>query len=120
MEQELTWTKAHPVVDFYRASKPMAYDSPSRDLAAVLYVARPDAGLIQLSSGSLEALDDGGIRFTAGLREVVTAKPVPRRQRRRFTPEELEKFRREREEERKKRGLERKKAAPKPVPPTRP
>ncbi len=141
IEQDFAWTKAHPVVDFYRASKPMPYDYPSQDPAAVLYAARPDAGLFQLSSGSLEALDDGGMRFTpspegkhkritvdpakrdqilAALREVVTAKPVPPQQRRRFTPEELEKFKREREEEQKKRDLEEKKAAPKPVPPIRP
>jgi hypothetical protein len=136
IEQDFGWTKAHPVVDFYRAAKPMPYDAPSQDLAAVLYAVRPDAGLFQLSAGTIEVMDDGGMRFSpssegkhkrlsvdpakrdqilAALREVVTAKPVPPPPRRRFTPEELEKLRREREEEQKKRELEERKAAGKPA-----
>ena len=137
IEQDFAWTKTHPAVDFYRACRPMPYDAPSQDLAAVLFAARPDAGLFHLSSGVIEALDDGGMRFLpspdgrhrrltvdpakrdqilSALREVVTAKPVAPPQRRRFTPEELEKLRKEREEEQKKRELEEKKAAPKPIP----
>jgi len=136
IEQDFAWTKAHPVVDFYRACKPMPYDAPSQDLAAVLYAVRPNSGLFQLSSGSIDVLDDGGMRFIpaaegkhkrltvdpakkdqilSALREVVTARPVPPA-RRRFTLEELEKLRREREEEQKKRELEEKKAAAKPIP----
>ena len=133
IEQDFAWTKAHPVVDFYRAAKPMPYDTPAQDLAAVFYAAKPDSGLLTLSdAGTLEALDDGGLRFTAGpdgkhkrlvldpakkdtllttLREIVSAKPVPPPPRRRFTPEEIEKLRRQREEEQKKREAEEKKLA---------
>ena len=136
IERDFAWTPAHPVVDFYRAYKPMPYDAPAQDLAAVLYAARPDSGLLKLSeTGSLEVLDDGAMRFTpndsgkhkrlvvdpsnkekvlAAIREIVTAKPVPPPPRRRFTPEELEKLQKEREEEQKKRDLQDKKLA---VPP---
>jgi hypothetical protein len=138
IEQDFTWTKAHPVVDFYRGAKPMPYDTPSQDLAAILYAARPDAGLVLASeTGTLEVSDDGSLRFVASsagkhkrisvdpakkdtiiaaLREVVSAKPVPPPQRRRFSPEELEKLRQQREEEQKKRELEEKKLATPPTP----
>ena len=115
----------------------MPYNAPAQDPAAVLYAVRPDSGLFQLSSGTIEVLDDGGMQFTpsaegkhkrlsvdpakkdqilSALREVVSAKPVVPPQRRRFTPEELEKLRLEREEEQKKRELEERKAAAKPTP----
>lgn len=132
IEQDFAWTNAHPVVDFYRSAGPMPYDTQAQDLAAVLYAVRPGAGFFQISSGSIEVLDDGGMRFLesvegkhqrmavdlakkdqilAVLREVVSAKPVPPQPRRRFTPEELEKLRKEREEELQKRELEERKAA---------
>ncbi len=137
IEQDFAWTNAHPVVDFYRAYKPMPYDAPAQDLSAALFAVRPDSGFFQLSPGLIEVLDDGGMRFTpsadgkhkrliadpgkkdqilTALREVVAAKPVPPPERRRFTPEELEKLRRQREEEIKKRELEERKAATKPKP----
>jgi hypothetical protein len=138
IEQDFAWTKAHPVADFYRGAKPMPYDTPSQDLAAILYAVRPDAGLLQASeAGTVEVSDDGSLRFTpaadgkhkriavdptkkdaviAALREIVSAKPVPPPQRRRFSPEELEKLRKQREEEQKKRELEEKKLATPPTP----
>ena len=138
MEQDFAWTKAHPVVDFYRSARPMPYDTPSQDLAAILYAARPDAGLLQASeTGTIEVSDDGSLGFTPGaggkhkrisvdaakkdaviaaIREVVSAKPVPPPQRRRFSPEELEKLRKQREEEQQKRELEEKKLATPPTP----
>ena len=134
IEQDFAWTQAHPVVDYYRAAKKMPYDTPAQDLAAVYYAAKPDSGLLTLSdAGTLEVLDDGGLRFTAApdgkhkrlilepekrntlltaLREIVSAKPVPPPPRRRFTPEEIEKLRRQREEEQKKREAEEKKLSP--------
>lgn len=130
IEQDFSWTQAHPVVDFYRAANTMPYDTPSQDLAAILQAGRPDAGLFQLSEpGTIEVSDDGSMRFTPGaggkhkqmivdpakketilttLREVVSAKPVPPPPRRRFTPEDLEKLQKEREEEQKQRALKEK------------
>jgi hypothetical protein len=124
IEQDFAWTKGHPVVDFYRAAGSMPYDAPAQDVAAALYAARPDAGLFGLTPGTISVQDDGGMRFTqspegkhkrltvepgkseqimAAMRELVTAKPVPPQQRRRLTPEELEKLRLERLEEIRKR-----------------
>jgi hypothetical protein len=133
IDADFAWTNAHPVVDFYRASNTMPYDTPSQDLAAVLHAVRPDSGLFNVSEeGSIEVSDDGGMRFApdAGgkhkrltvdpakrdeiltvLREIVSAKPVPPPPRRRFTPEELEKLRQEREEKQRLRELEEKKKA---------
>jgi hypothetical protein len=133
IEQDFAWTQAHPVVDYYRAAKPMPYDTPAQDLAAVFYAARPDSGLLQLSdAGTIEVSDDGTLRFNntadgkhkrvvvdpakrdemiATLRQIVSAKPVPPPPRRRFSPEEIEKLRRQREEEQKKREAEEKKIA---------
>jgi hypothetical protein len=134
MDQDFAWAKAHPVVDFYRAGRAMPYDANSQDLAAILYAVRPDAGSFQLSEpGTIDVLDSGAMRFTpnaagthkrlvvdavkkeailATLREIVSAKPVPPPQRRRFTPEELEKLRQQREDEQRKRELEERKLAP--------
>ena len=136
MEQDFAWTKAHPVADYYRAAKKMPYDTPSQDLAAILYAVRPDAGLFQLSdAGRLEVLENGGMRLVPDadgkhrrlivdpakkdvvlqtLREIVSARPVPPPPRRRFTPEEIEKLRQQREEDQKKREAEEKKLATPP------
>ena len=131
IEEDFTWTTAHPVADFYRVAKTMPYDTPAQDLAAILYAVRPDAGDFQLSDpGTIEVLDSGELRWSgmsAGkhrrlvlggakkdavmttLRQIVSAKPVPPPQRRRFTPEELEKLQQQRDEELKKREAEEKK-----------
>jgi hypothetical protein len=61
------WAPAHPVVDAYRAYKPMPYDAPLHDLAAMHYAVKPDAGLFSLSDpGTLSIANDGTIAFTAG------------------------------------------------------
>jgi hypothetical protein len=131
IEHDFAWTKAHPVVDFYRAAGRMPYDTPAQDLAAVFYAAKPDSGFMQLSeNGTLSVRDDGTLQFTGApdgkhkrltvdpakkdalmttLREIVSARPVPPPPRRRFTPEEIEKLRQQREEEQKKREAEEKK-----------
>ena len=47
IEKDFAWAPAHPVVDAYRALKPMPYDAPASALAAVLYAVHPDDGLFQ-------------------------------------------------------------------------
>jgi hypothetical protein len=133
IEADFDWAKSHPVVDYYRAAKRMPFDTPSQDLAAVLHAVRPQSDLLQLSEpGSIEVLDSGEMQFTpnpggkhkrlivdpakkdavlAAFREVLHTKPVAPPQRRRPSPEEIEKLRQEREEEQKKRELEEKKVA---------
>jgi hypothetical protein len=49
IERDFAWTPAHPVADAYRAFRPMPYDAPSFDMAAMLYAVHPDAGFFQLS-----------------------------------------------------------------------
>ena len=49
IEKDFAWSPAHPVVDAYRAFKPMPYDAPAPALAAVLYAVHPDDGYFTLS-----------------------------------------------------------------------
>ena len=67
IEKDFAWAPAHPVVDAYRALKPMPYDAPAAALAAVLYAVHPDDGYFQLSDpGTISVLDDGRTRFAPG------------------------------------------------------
>ncbi len=103
IEKDFAWSPAHPLVDAYRAYKPMPYDAPSGALAAVLHAVRPQETYFQLSeAGLIRVLDDGSSRFTpsAGgkhryliappaqqertvraFTEIASAKPVPRQSR---------------------------------------
>lgn len=113
IEQDFAWSPAHPVVDAYRAYKPMPYDAPTWDMAAVLYAVRPQEGYFKLSSsGTIGVLDDGRTKFTPSpegkhrylildpaqkerivkaYREVASAKPVPRQPRFRRKEEQQKK-----------------------------
>jgi hypothetical protein len=65
IEKDFAWSQAHPVVDAYRAYKPMPYDAPSGAMTAVLYAIRPKEGYFKLSEpGTVTVLDDGRTRFT--------------------------------------------------------
>ena len=60
------WAPNHPVVDAYRALKPMPAGAPSQALAAVLYTVHPEANDFSLSEpGTITILDNGRTRFTA-------------------------------------------------------
>ncbi len=105
MDKEFAWSPAHPVVDAYRAARPMPYDAPSQDLAAVFHAVHPDAGLFKISDpGTIEFAGDGRSTFTPTpggkhrqlivdpdkkekiiqtFVEIASAKPVPRTQFRR-------------------------------------
>ena len=64
IEKDFAWSPAHPVVEAYRAFRPMPYDAPAPALAAVLYAAQPDEGYFTLSGpGTISVLDDGRTRF---------------------------------------------------------
>ncbi len=65
IETDFAWAPVHPVVDAYRAVKPMPYDAPASALAAVLYAVHPDDGYFSVSDpGTITVLDDGRTRFT--------------------------------------------------------
>lgn len=107
---EFAWSDAHPVVDAYKASRPMPYDASTTPMAAVLYAVRASESLFQLSEpGTIAILDDGRTTFTPSpdathryltvdpsqkakilesYIQLASAKPVPRLPRRR--PPEVE------------------------------
>jgi hypothetical protein len=106
IEKDFAWSPAHPIVDAYRAYKPMPYDAPSWAMTAALHAGRPTEADFKLSDpGTLAAADDGRITFTPSANgkhrqlildpaqkekiialytELVSAKPVPRAGRGRF------------------------------------
>jgi len=103
IEKDFAWSPAHPVVDAYRAYRPMPYDATTCAMAALLYAVRPQEGYFKLSEpGTISVLDDGRTKFTPspeGKRrylildpeqkerviktyiEIASAKPVPRQPR---------------------------------------
>ncbi len=65
IEKDFAWAEAHPLVDAYRAYKPMPYDAPTWDMAAVLYAVRPQEKYFKMSgSGRIDVLNDGRTKFT--------------------------------------------------------
>ena len=65
IDEGFAWAANHPVVDAYRAFRPMPYDAPSRALAAMLHAASPDERYFDLSEpGTITVSDDGATRFT--------------------------------------------------------
>jgi len=64
---DFSWTPSHPVVDAYKAFKPMPYDAAAPGLAAALYAIHPDDGYFKLSEpGTVTVSDDGRTKFTPG------------------------------------------------------
>jgi inosine-uridine nucleoside N-ribohydrolase len=103
IEKDFAWSPAHPVVDAYRAYKPMPYDAPTSAMAALLYAVRPQENYFKLSEpGTISVLDDGRTKFTPSpegkhrylildpeqkerviktYTEIASAKPAPRQPR---------------------------------------
>jgi hypothetical protein len=100
LDADFAWSPVHPVVDAYRAFKPMPYDASAPALAAMLEAAHPEDGYFTLSPpGTITVLDDGRTQFTANAdgkhrylvvdpaqkervtkfyKDMVTAPPAPR------------------------------------------
>jgi hypothetical protein len=100
LESGTAWAPHHPIVDAYRAFRPMPYDAPSRTLAAVLHAISADQMHFDLSPpGTITLTDDGRTLFAPSPRgrhhyliakpehkervlrvyvELVTAQPPPR------------------------------------------
>jgi hypothetical protein len=67
IDKDFTWAPVHPLVDAYKAFKPMPYDAPASALAAVLYAVHPDQDYFKVSDpGTISVLDDGSTRFAPG------------------------------------------------------
>ncbi|HVW10510.1 MAG TPA: hypothetical protein VHC90_18105 [Bryobacteraceae bacterium] len=67
IDKDYSWATEHPLVDAYKAFKPMPYDAVTPGMAAALYAANPDDGYFKLSEpGTITVLDDGRTKFTPG------------------------------------------------------
>jgi hypothetical protein len=67
IDKDYAWAHDHPLVDAYKAFKPMPYDAVTPGMAAALYAAHPDDGYFKLSDpGTITVLDDGRTKFTPG------------------------------------------------------
>jgi hypothetical protein len=63
---DFAWSPAHPVVEAYKAWKPMPYDAPSQAVLAALYATDRKSDVLKLSEpGNIEVLDDGRTKYTA-------------------------------------------------------
>lgn len=78
LTSDFAWASAHPVVEAYRAFKPMPYDAPSYDLAAVHFASRPESGFFQRSApGTITVSDAGRLAFTPGAGTAVSISVEP-------------------------------------------
>jgi inosine-uridine nucleoside N-ribohydrolase len=67
IDSDFTWTAKSPLVEAYKAYRPMPYDEPLWDPSAALYAVRPDAGYYSLSpAGQIQVSDKGVTHFVAG------------------------------------------------------
>ncbi|MCZ2147843.1 MAG: nucleoside hydrolase [Bryobacterales bacterium] len=82
IENDFRWVPNHPIVDAYRAYKPMPYDRPTWDLTAVLYALRPDSGYFSLSRpGTVNVGSEGRTTLQSspnGLHRYLTVTPEQR------------------------------------------
>lgn len=98
IDTSFAWSKAHPLVDAYRAAGTMPYDAPSGAIAAVLSSVRAEAGLFGYSApGGLAVSSSGEVtlsgsgkhkllkldpaqreKVVASYVELASMKPVPR------------------------------------------
>ncbi len=107
IERDFAYSTEHPVVDAYRAYKPMPYDAPSYAMAAMLYAVRPKEGYFQLSeaqSGQPRRLIFDPAQKERIIKlyiEMATAKPVPRKPRRPPDDKKTEKKADEKKDEKK-------------------
>ena len=64
IEKDFDWAANHPIVDAYRAYKPMPYDAAAWETAAALYAVQPDTGYFQPSApGRISVAEDGAVSF---------------------------------------------------------
>jgi hypothetical protein len=66
LDKEFAWTPNHPLVDAYKAARPMPYDAPSASMIAALQAVRPQENYCKLSEpGTIQIGEDGKTRFVA-------------------------------------------------------
>jgi hypothetical protein len=73
---EKDFATPHPVVDAYRAYKPMPYDAPAHDLAAAWYAVHPNDGFFQVADGALKVVPEKKDALVEKFVEYAAMKPV--------------------------------------------
>jgi hypothetical protein len=67
VDRAFGWAAAHPLADAYRAFRPMPYDAPLWDLAAMYFIVHPSSPFFRTSEpGALTVSDSGTMSFAAG------------------------------------------------------
>jgi hypothetical protein len=86
LDKDFSWVPSHPIVDAYKAYKPMPYDAPLYDLAATHYAVHPDSGFFELSAaGTIDVANDGAMKFAPGSGNVKSIGIVPAKKEALFT-----------------------------------
>jgi hypothetical protein len=89
IETDFAYAPQHPIVDAYRAYKPMPYDAPACALAAMLYAIRPEDGYFTVGkNGALAPVAAKHDEVIQKFTEMVSAKPVDVRPFRKQPPKE--------------------------------
>ncbi len=86
IEKDFAWAKEHPIVDAYRAFKPMPYDAPAPALAAALYAVRSKENYFKVTGSKPQRLvvdSEQKDRVLLAYTELISAEPVDRFPRRR-------------------------------------
>ena len=63
LEKDFAWSTAHPVVDGYRAYRPMPYDAPAVAMAAALYAVRPQENYFKISAAGTASAGASGLQL---------------------------------------------------------
>lgn len=63
IETDFSWTPLHPIVEGYKAYRPMPYDRPTWDLTAVLYAVEGGDWFTVSPPGRIEVTEEGLTRF---------------------------------------------------------
>lgn len=78
IENDFDWTKAHPVVEAYKAYLEMPYDRQTWDPTAVLYAVEGSSWFTVSPAGKIDVTDEGNTHFTAdpsGTRHYLSVTP---------------------------------------------
>jgi hypothetical protein len=60
IDRDFAWSPSHPIVDAYKAYKPVPYDAPAGDMATLLYAIRPQENYFKLSDPGTISVDASG------------------------------------------------------------
>ena len=68
IEKDFEWATDHPLLDAYRAAKPMPYDASAPSMAAVFYAVHPDDKFFKVSEpGVIRVTSRGSVEFSSTL-----------------------------------------------------